>query len=108
MREAKTTLYWSTAGILASGVVLMMTVTLADAAPLCLRSAVIESDQAIRSQARLVVLSDTCSGRTYVLVIQRPQPTSDRRLSGSEQETVPPALHAARGTGVDLTSAARE
>jgi hypothetical protein len=108
MREAKTTLLWSTAGILASGIVLLMTVTLADATPLCLRSAVIESDQMTSSQTRLVVLSDTCSGRTYVLVIQRPKPTSDRRLSGSEQGTIPSALHTAHETGVDLTSAARQ
>lgn len=108
MRRAKSNLRRSTLVILASGIALLATATRANAAPQCLRSIEIDADHAIRSDTKLIVLSDTCTGRTYVLVVERPQAESEGRASESEQRTVPKSLHAARGTSVNLTSTARQ
>lgn len=65
-------------------VLLLASVAVANAAPQCYRYDEIKADQAVRYQAKLMVLSDSCGSDSYTLFVRR----NARTLSQYQQQMV--------------------
>lgn len=94
MRDAKRSLRRPTAALLLGGAMLLGAGA-ANAAPQCLRSTEIDADQPIRSGTRLILLSDTCSGHSYLFLFHPLPPASEHRAPPREGASALPARHAA-------------